>query len=202
MARSFTYKDCLDRLLPISTSARSIAMGDKQLYTLQYVPVSTEFSESSPQPPQTPGQVVMHERRFEQARDAAPAVQTMRPTTTVEMPELEPLPAAHRGSRHRKQKPKSKSLFRSGVEWWNDDLSHDERKCIVYAGCCVVCCGGVPICPSPCACASPCGNNCCGCQACTDCLPVDCFQDLTRCATGDCFAQCDTCKSCGSCSIM
>ena len=181
--------------------------GKQQLYTISYVPVSDDSQlPDSPGQPALPQRVQMMDRRFEQSMPVGPIGQTMSPaaaTHTIEMPELEPLSSPHeKQHRNRKPKKKTKSIFRSGVDWWRDDLSHDERKCIVYAGCCCVICGGVPMCPSPCACASPCGNDCCGCKACTDCLPFDCLADLTRCAKGDCFSQCDTCNSCGSCSIM
>jgi len=181
----------------------------QQLYTLSYIPVSADDSQlpSEPQTNEPRQQIQLVDRRFEQSMlPVGPVGETMSPPAihAIEMPELEPLSSSsspfahHKDHRNRKKKKKeSKNIFRSSVEWWREDLSHDERKCIVYAGCCCFICGGVPLCPSPCACASPCGNNCCGSQTCTDCLPVDFIKDLTRCGTGDCFAQCDTLNSCG-----
>ena len=201
---------------------------EKQLYTLQ--PVNY-----NPYNPQPEGHVVLHDRRY----DAAPQLQTMspppplqplRPTHDISMPPLESIPEKKQQRHHHHRsssKPRKstikedtedekKSLIRRGLSYWREDLDPYERKCICYAACCCICCGGCPLCPTPCACCSPCGTDCCGCCGGNDACcggSNECMDQWQCCANGTCFDAttwpcCSDCKVCGcgdcesACSIM
>jgi hypothetical protein len=177
----------------------------RQLYALQP-------SHHNPYRPAQEAPIVMHDRRF----DAAPQLQSMSPspppTSESTVPPLEPIPEKRHQhtQRHSNHKSKAKNpndeeedhkgLIRQGLRYWREDLDPYERKCLCYAACCCLCCGGCPLCPTPCACCSPCGNDCCG--ACSG--YQQCIDQWQCCANGTCFDAttwpcCSTCASCKTC---
>jgi hypothetical protein len=93
---------------------------------------------------------------------------------------------------------------------WHESLSNQERQMLLGAAMCCTCTACVTICPSPCACFSPCGHDICCSASCTHAVcPSGCVAWLEVCSqctcldatTWPCCAACHNCPT-GSCTIM
>ena len=102
-----------------------------------------------------------------------------------------------KNKKKKNNKKHSPSCPRRFMRWFNEDLNSNERSCLMLASCCCACCVLVPTCPTPCACASPCGHDMCGCCP-ANSQTAEC---LATCRTGECLdaTKWPCCESCTSC---